>query len=94
MQKDSKLFDDFAKLTSGAVGTFTDIKRELEGAVMDKVEKILSRMNLVRREEFEVVREQAELARAEIVSINRKLAELEKSLEIKGTKSSPSKKQP
>ena len=39
MQKDSKLFDDFAKLASGAAGTVLDKKREIEAMVMDKVEK-------------------------------------------------------
>ncbi len=83
MQKDSKLFDDFAKLASGAAGTIADMKREVEAMVMDKVEKILSRMNLVRREEFEVVRLMAEQARLKQENLEKKLAELEKSLESK-----------
>src|ERR1700679_1439957 len=63
MQKDSKLFDDFAKLASGATGTFLDMKREIEAIVMDKMEKLMGRMHLVKREEFEVVRAMAEEAR-------------------------------
>ena len=94
MQKDSRFFDDFAKLASGAAGTFTDLKREVEGLVMDKMEKIMSRMNLVRREEFEVVRLMAEQARAENEQLSQKLAELEKSLDLQGSKTTPSKKQP
>ena len=41
MQKDSKIFDDFAKLASGAVGTFADIKNEVEAIIMDKIIQIL-----------------------------------------------------
>lgn len=93
MQKDSKFFDDIARMASGAAGTFTDLKREMEGMVMDKVEKILSRMNLVRREEFEVVRSLAETARAEQEKLTKKLAQLEKALESQGTKSTVAKKQ-
>jgi BMFP domain-containing protein YqiC len=85
MQKDSKFFDDFAKLASGAAGTLSDMKRELEAMVLDKVEKILSRMNLVRREEFEVVRLMAEQARLNQEKLSAKLAKLEKLLESQKT---------
>lgn len=94
MQKDSRFFDEFAKLASGAAGTFTDVKREVEGMVMDKMEKIMARMNLVRREEFEVVRQMAEEARAEQVILVKKLAELEKVLDLQGSKTAAPKKQP
>ncbi len=93
MQKDSRFFDDIARMASGAAGTFTDLKREMEGMVMDKVEKILARMNLVRREEFEVVRSLAETARAEQEKLMQKLAQLEKALESQGSKSTVAKKQ-
>lgn len=91
MQKDSRLFDDMAKAASGALGTFLDLRREIEGLVTDKTEKLLSRMNLVRREEFELVRQMAEKARAEQEKLTQKLAELEKVLELKETKPTSSK---
>lgn len=94
MQKDSRFFDDFAKLASGAAGTFTDVKREVEGLVMDKIEKVLSRMHLVRREEFEVVRLMAEQARAEQEILKEKIAQMEKLLELQGSKASHSKRHP
>jgi BMFP domain-containing protein YqiC len=94
MQKDSKLFDDFARLASGAAGTVMDMKREVEAIVMDKVEKLLGRMHLVRREEFEVVRLMAEQARARQEQIAEKLAELEKLLDSQGSKEKPSAKHP
>ncbi|MEI6730764.1 MAG: accessory factor UbiK family protein [Pseudomonadota bacterium] len=80
MQKDSKIFDDFSKLASGAVGTLADIKHEIEAIVAAKMEKIILRMNLVRREEFEVVRQLAENARSEQVKLTAKIAELEEKL--------------
>ena len=85
MQKDSKIFDDFAKLASGAAGTLADMKHEIEAMVMDKIEKILHRMNLVKREEFEVVRGMVEQARLEQEHLSAKIARLEKRLEKGGS---------
>jgi BMFP domain-containing protein YqiC len=85
MQKDSKLFDDFAKLASGAAGTFLDLKREIEAVVMDKMEKLMGRMQLVKREEFEVVRLMVEQARVEQEKMVKKIAQLEKLLESQGS---------
>jgi BMFP domain-containing protein YqiC len=94
MQKDSKLFDDFAKLASGAAGTFLDMKREIEAIVMDKMEKLMGRMQLVKREEFEVVRLMAEEARAEQEKLAKQLAKLEKLLESQETPPKPASRSP
>lgn len=96
MQKNSKIFDDMAKLASGAAGTMLDMKREMEAMIMDKVEKLLGRMHLVRREEFEVVRLMAEQARAKQEQADKKIAYLEKLLEsqesqVKASVTSPKK---
>lgn len=80
MQKDSHMFDDFAKLASGAIDTFADMKREIEASMLDRMEKIMGRMQLVRREEFEVVRRMAEKARSEQEQLAAKVALLEKQL--------------
>ena len=80
MQKDSKIFDDFAKLASGAVGTFADIKNEVEAIIMDKIEKIISRMKLVKREEFDIIKLMIEQSRLEQEKLNQKISELEKLL--------------
>ena len=81
MQKDSKIFDDFAKLASGAVGTLADMKQEGEAMIMDKIEKILTRMKLVKREEFEVVKLMVEQFRIEQEKQNHKIAKLERMLQ-------------
>ncbi len=94
MQKDSKFFDDVAKLASGAAGTFMDMKREVEAIVMDKMEKLMGRMQLVRREEFEVVRLMAEQARAKQEELARRLGQIEKLLDSKDSKGKPAAKRP
>lgn len=80
MQKDSRIFDDFAKLASSAASTVSDLRREIEVLVMDKVERVLYRMNLVKREEFEIVRLMAEQARKEQEHLATRMAILEKQL--------------
>lgn len=75
MQKDSKLFEDIAKMASGAAGTVMDMRREFEAMVADKIERLISRGQFVTREEFEVVRDMAQKARAENETLK---AEIEK----------------
>lgn len=77
MQKDSKIFDDLARMASGAAGLALDVKREIEAAAAAQVEKLLSRMSLVKREEFEVVRDMVRKAREEQEKLQARLAELE-----------------
>lgn len=78
MQKDSRLFEDFAKLASGAAGAAMDLKRELEATVTDKLERLVSRGQFVTREEFEVVKEMAQKAREENEALKAELAKLQK----------------
>lgn len=76
MQKDSRFFEDVAKLASGAAGAAMDMKRELEAAVTDKVERLMARGNFVTREEFEVVKAMAQKAREENEALRAELAKL------------------
>lgn len=78
MQKDSRLFEDFAKLASGAAGAAMDLKRELEATVTDKLERLVSRGQFITREEFEVVKEMAQKAREENEALKAELAKLQK----------------
>ncbi len=75
MQKDSKMFEDIARVASGVAGAAMDAKRELESMVTDKIERLMARGNFVTRAEFEVVREMAQKAREETIALR---AELEK----------------
>ncbi|NBC33287.1 MAG: accessory factor UbiK family protein [Alphaproteobacteria bacterium] len=81
MQMDSKLFDDLAKLASGAMGTAAGLREELEAQVRQQLERMLARMDVVTREEFDAVREMAETARTEQEALAAKVAELEARLE-------------
>lgn len=78
MQKDSKLFEDFAKIISGTAGAAMDMRRELETLVADKIERIFARGHYVTRDEFEVVKAMAEKARAENEALRKELEALKR----------------
>ena len=76
----SRMFDDAAKLAGGAVGALDGVRREMESLIRQQVERILSKFDLVTRDEFEAVKEMARKAREDQESLHARLAELEKLL--------------
>src|SRR5258708_4091974 len=86
MQTDNPLLDDLARMASGAVGALTGMRAEVEARVRDQLERILARMDLVTREEFEAVRAMAAKARVEQERLETRLAVLEARLESLATK--------
>ena len=83
MLGDRRLFDDMARVASGAAGAFGGIRSRMEGELRDHVERLLARMKLVTREEFEVVEALAQKARAEQEILAERLAALEARLVTK-----------
>ena len=80
MQSENRILDDIARMASGALSTLTGVRQELEARIREQVERVLDRMNLVRREEFEVVAAMAAKARAEQEQLAERLALLEAKL--------------
>jgi BMFP domain-containing protein YqiC len=76
MQTKNPLLDDLAKLATGALGTLSGVRTEVESRVRDQLERVLSRMDLVTREEFEAAREMAAKARSEQEILLQRIAEL------------------
>ena len=74
----NKIFDDFAKLMTDMAGTAQGMRREVETAFQHQAEKFLAGMDLVKREEFEAVREMAAKAREENDALSKRIAQLEK----------------
>jgi BMFP domain-containing protein YqiC len=77
MANDNRLLDDLARVASSALGTLTGVRDEIESRMRDQFERILGRMNLVRREEFEAVQAMAAKARAEQEALAARVAALE-----------------
>ena len=76
----SRFFDEIAKLMSSASGAAQGMRKEVDTMVQNQVERVLNNLNVVKREEFDVVRDMAEKARLENDKLSQRLADLEKKL--------------
>jgi BMFP domain-containing protein YqiC len=74
------MFDDAARIAGGAIGTLAGAKREIESLVRQQLERMLSSLDLVTRDEFEAVKEMAAKARSEQEVLADRLASLEQQL--------------
>lgn len=79
-QSSNRLFDEMARLMGDAASVAQGVKREAETAFRSQMERFVGDMDLVRREEFDVVREMAAQARAENEALKKRIAELEEAL--------------
>ena len=76
----SRFFDEIAKLMTNAAGAAQGVRKEVDTLVQAQVERVLNNANVVKREEFEVVRAMAEKARMENEALERRIAALEAQL--------------
>jgi BMFP domain-containing protein YqiC len=76
-QGPNKLFDDFAKLMTDAAGAAQGLRREAETAFKSQAERFMAEMDIVRRDELDLVREMAAKARAENEELKARIAALE-----------------
>jgi BMFP domain-containing protein YqiC len=85
-QGPNRLFDEFAKLMTDAAGAAQGLRREIETAFKSQAERFLNEMDLVKREDFEAVKEMAALARSENEALKARLDALEARIGAGGTK--------
>ena len=76
----SRFFDEIAKLMTSATGAAQGVRKEVDTLVQAQVERVLNNINVVKREEFDVVRDMAEKARMENDRLAARVAELEAKL--------------
>ena len=79
-QTSNRVFDEFARLMNDAAGVASGVRREFDTLIRHQAEKILRDLDLVRREEFEAVKEMARLAREENEALQARIAALEAKL--------------
>lgn len=77
MQTQNPILDDLAHLASGAAGIASGIKAEVETQLRQRIERWLSELDLVPREEFETVKDMVAKARAEQETMTERLEALE-----------------
>ncbi len=74
----SRFFDELAKMMGNAAGAAQSIRKEIDTLVQAQVERVLNNLNVVKREEFEVLKDMAEKARMENIRLESRLSALEK----------------
>ena len=87
MQTSNRLFDDLARVASGAFNTLSGLREEIETRVRERVERMAADLDLVTREEFDAVRAMAAKARAGQETLEARLNELE--AELAATRATP-----
>jgi len=56
MVNKNKILSDLSKMAVDAMSTISGVKKEIETIVSLRVDKIINKMNLVKREEFDVLK--------------------------------------
>ncbi|WP_412049762.1 MULTISPECIES: accessory factor UbiK family protein [unclassified Hoeflea] len=79
----NRFLDELAKLMTDAAGATQGLRREAETAMRSQLERLMNSMDLVKREEFEAVRDMAVKAREENDALAARLAALEAKLDEK-----------
>jgi BMFP domain-containing protein YqiC len=79
-QTNNRLFDEIGRLMNEAAGAAQGVKREVDTVVRTQAEKILRDLDLVKREEFEAVKDMARLAREENEALKARIVTLEAKL--------------
>ena len=80
MQSQNPFFDDLARVASGALGALSGLRAEMEAMMRQQFERFTGSLDLVQREEFEVVRAMAIKAREENEALAARIAALEAKL--------------
>ena len=77
MQTDHRFFDDLARAAGGAMGALNGMRTEVETLFHQRLERAISNLNLVTREEFEIVEAMVKKAREENEQLKARLDALE-----------------
>jgi BMFP domain-containing protein YqiC len=76
-QTTNRFFDEIARLMNDAAGVASGVRREFETMVRAQADRVLRDLDVVKREEFEAVKEMARLAREENEDLKARVAALE-----------------
>ena len=77
MQTRNPFFDEFAKLATGAAGVAQGVGEEARAFWRSQIERIIADMDMVRRDEFDAVKDLAAAARTEVDFLKARLDVLE-----------------
>ena len=77
VQTTNRFFDEMARLMNDATGVASGVRREFDTLMRNQAERILRDLDVVKREEFEAVKEMAQLAREENEALKARITALE-----------------
>jgi BMFP domain-containing protein YqiC len=80
VQTTNRFFDEVARLMNDAAGAAQGVRREVETVFRSQAERIMRELDLVRREDFEAVKEMARTAREDNEALKARVAALEAAL--------------
>ena len=88
-QTTNRFFDEMARLMNDAAGVAQGVRREFDTLVRNQAERVLHDLDVVRREEFEAVKDMARLAREENEALKARVVALEAALARTGAPTPP-----
>ena len=71
MVNKSKILSDLSKMAVDAMSTFSGVKKEIETLVGLRVNKLINKMNLVKRDEFETLKKLVQKLLIENAKLNK-----------------------
>ena len=77
MQSDNPILDGLARLMTDAAGAAQSVRAEVDTLMRQRLEKVVTDMDFVPREEFEAVKAMASKARSENERLEARIAALE-----------------
>ena len=87
MSNRNKILSDLSKFAVDAMSAFSGLKEEIETIVSLRVDKVIKKMNLVKKDEFEVLKKMVQ----RLIDDNEKLKKNQKKTKITRKKSAKKK---
>lgn len=76
MNQSSRIFDNLGRMMNEAAGVADGVRREIETIVKAQAQRIVNDMELVKREDFDALRELVQVQGEEIDALRQQLAAL------------------
>ncbi|MCF6343706.1 MAG: accessory factor UbiK family protein [Devosiaceae bacterium] len=73
MNEGNKIFDELGKLMNDAAGVADGLRKEVESVVKSQMERIVADLDLVKREDFDVLREMVLIQDEEITALRKEI---------------------
>lgn len=76
MSQSSRIFDDLGRMMNEAAGVADGVRREVESVVKSQAQRFINDMDLVKREDFDALRELVQVQGEEIDQLRAEIAAL------------------